>query len=157
MSCHCQCVCHSGEEMSPYSDECLSRVWVWYQFHDALVCKFSLCSHTTKCTSTKLTVQQTQNLLNSWMWFMCLHYPTNYMFLLWQGTDWIVELKTDKSMKLLFTKIAQKSVQQIAGQLPLVPYCTKQCSEFLYAFISSPTDCLITQVHQHYHETWTSI
>lgn len=73
MSCHSQCVCHSGEEMSPYSDECVSRVWFWYQFHDALVCKFSLCSHTTKCTSTKLTVQQTQNLLNPWMWFKCLH------------------------------------------------------------------------------------
>jgi len=54
MSCHSQCVCHSGEEMSLYSDECVSRVWFWYQFHDALVCKFSLCSHITKCTSTKL-------------------------------------------------------------------------------------------------------
>ena len=149
MSCHSQCVCHSGEELSPYSDECVSRVWFWCLFHDALVCKFSLCSHTTKCTSTNLTVQQIQHLLNPRTWFKCLHCLTYHLLLLWQGMDWTVELKIDISMKLLFTKTTQKVLQQNAGQLPLVPYCTKQCNDCLYAFISSPTDCIWTHLPHH--------
>jgi hypothetical protein len=47
----------------------------------------------------------------------------------------------------------KKSLQQNEGHLPLVPYCTNQSSEHLYAFLSSPTDCielicLCTQISQ---------
>jgi uncharacterized membrane protein len=139
MSCHSQCVCHSG-----YSDECVSRVWFWYQFHDALVCKCSLCS-----TSTKLTIKQTQHLLNPWTRFKCLHRLTYHLLLLWQGTDWTDELKTDKSMKLLFTKTHRNLYSRMQNSLNLVQYCTKQCNECLYAFISSPTDCIWTHLPHH--------
>jgi hypothetical protein len=60
------------------------------------------------------------------------------------GSDWTVELKTDKSMNLKFKTVTKKSLQQ-KGHLPLVPYCTKQRNECLYAFLSSPTDCIRTQ------------
>jgi hypothetical protein len=51
---------------------------------------------------------------------------------------WIVELKTDISMKLLYIKIMYKSLQQKQINFPLVPYCTNQFDKYLFVlfFIS---------------------
>lgn len=55
---------------------------------------------------------------------------------------WVADRQTDISMKLPFPKIIKKSIQKNEGQLILVAYCTHQCNKCLYAFLSSPTDCI---------------
>jgi hypothetical protein len=68
------------------------------------------------------------------------------MLLLWQQKDWTVELKIDISMNLKFKKVRKKFLQQSEGHLPLVPCCTNQSNECLYAFLTSPTDCIWTHL-----------
>jgi hypothetical protein len=61
-----------------------------------------------------------------WSWFKHLPCLACHMLLLWQGTDWTVELKIDISMNLKFKPVTKKSLQQNEGHLPVVPYCTNQ-------------------------------
>ena len=48
-----------------------------------------------------------------------------------------------------FQKSQEDIPKQNEGHLPLVPFCTNQTSEHLYAFLSSPTDFIQTPSPQH--------
>jgi hypothetical protein len=77
----------------------------------------------------------------------CLAYR---MLWLWQGTDRPVALKTDISTMVGFKEVSKKSLQQNEGHLPVVPYCTNQSNERLYAFLTSPTDSNMNSFGTHW-------
>jgi hypothetical protein len=64
------------------------------------------------------------------------------MVLLGHTVDWRVELNLNLKHEPKIEKVAKKSLQQNEGHLPVVPYCTHQSNERLYAFLSSATDCI---------------
>jgi hypothetical protein len=89
--------------------------------------------------------QQTPDMPSDWLWFKCLQ----CLVLLWHVTDSSVALKKDTSMNLHLKRARKEYLQENEGHLSLVPYCTKHRNEFLYAFLSSGTDCIWTQPPQH--------
>jgi hypothetical protein len=84
--------------------------------------------------------------LTLWLWFKRLACG---MLLVWHRADRTVELNIDIIMNLKL-KTVTKSLQQSEGRLPVVLYCTHQSSERLYAFLTSPTDCIWNLWRQHH-------
>lgn len=140
----CVCQCHHSlwEEMSLSSNECVSESNSNISPVISEGCKVSPCSCIAECTVMQFGTQQNQQLLTQHCLACC-------MLLLWQGMDWTVELKIDISMKLHLKKVMKKSLKQTGGHWLLAPYCTKQRNKYVYLFLSSPTDCIWTDLPPH--------
>lgn len=72
--------------------------------------------------ATQLATEQNQQCVkNLWSWLNYLHCLDWCILVIWQGMDWIVELKVDIRMKLQHEEIMYRSLQQNEGNLPFCP------------------------------------
>lgn len=121
---------------------------------------FSPYSHTAKCTVTQFGTKQTKHFPT--LWFKCQKCLDCWMLLLWEGTDWSVELKIDINMNLQFIKVTKKSLQHNKVYLPLSHIeLTREINVYTLSFPLPLTACELichsTQIRQHHHKSSTSL
>ena len=76
-----------------------------------------------------LSTEQSKQCLNIWVWLKGLYWLTQHMLLLWQGMDWIIELKIRQKHDCTVHR------SQSEGHLPVVPYCTYQLNTCLWPLL----------------------
>jgi len=109
---------------------------------------------------TQFDTKQTKHLPT--LWFKHQKCLDCWMLLLWEGTDWSVELKIDINMNLQFIKVTKKSLQQNKVHLPLSHIeLTREINVYTLSLPLPLTAreliCHSTQIRQQHHKSSTSL